>query len=389
MSNNNLSGTIPVSFGKLKHLSAIDSSSNSWNGSIPTAIGDATSLVTINLSNNSLTGGIPPTFGKLRHLSAMNLAANRLSGTVPASLASCRNLSSLILTSNELSGNLPASVLALGIQNLQLQSNCVSGKVPLGGSQVDANGCTKPTPTVSTTPKPAKTVNCFPKSMASHLQITQTHLPTPNIYGVNGDFQNGTCNSIAQAMNTHCYGTCIVQCAGHPWNAWRYLECQDGYMCRKVGRSRICALPPSRPKTFNGFPPPSPTQPALPAYSGMTVPTATTSISTTEQYQVPPPQYTPPPQGVNQCISSYIPSTGPNQYGQNGDADGASCDTEAQVNNTHCAGPVYRSTRPIQMDLSFLSDWSGMSRGPWSSCLRILIIAICNTATSKHEYTRI
>ncbi|KAJ3298253.1 hypothetical protein HDU76_006478, partial [Blyttiomyces sp. JEL0837] len=222
-----------------------------------------------------------------------------------------------------------------------LGSNQISGAIPPGlktlnvtiivGNTCTGKGCS--TKSVTTTSRPTPTIDCFPKSMSKYLPA-KTVSPTPNIYGVHGDLRNATCDPVLQALNSHCLGVCVVECLGTPFNSWKYLQCKDGYICKKVGRSNVC-VKPSPSTTMLPYIPRSSSPPTLP--------------QSTSVYQVPPPNtqtqpaYQPTPTVSNKCFDytingPFIPSTGPNMYGPNGDAEGAPCDTEAQVNNLHCAG---------------------------------------------------
>ncbi|KAJ3333081.1 hypothetical protein HDU76_011622, partial [Blyttiomyces sp. JEL0837] len=199
----------------------------------------------------------------------------------------------------------------------KLDGNCVNGKVPLGGNNLVFNGCAtvKPTTTnIKPTYTPPKTVDCFPKSMSKYI-TKPTSLSTPNIYGIYGDARNATCDPALQSRNTHCLGICVVQCVGERYNAWKYMTCSGGRVCKKQ------TLTPTLPEpTYNYVIPVPTTADNTPLYQPTVTPIASDKCF---DYSINEP---------------FIPSTGLNLYKPNADAEGAPCDTEGQVNNLHCAG---------------------------------------------------
>jgi len=86
-----------------------------------TATGDVTGLY---LSNNQMTGPIPDSFGNLTALVHLQGDTNFLSGTVPASFSNLVALSQVVLYSNLLTGTLPVSISVLTVlQHLVLADN--------------------------------------------------------------------------------------------------------------------------------------------------------------------------------------------------------------------------------------------------------------------------
>ncbi|KOM25280.1 hypothetical protein LR48_Vigan77s000300 [Vigna angularis] len=83
ISDNQLSGNIPVEIGGCLSLKSLTMARNRFNGSIPTKIGNLASLETLDLSLNSLTGAIPESLGQLEYIQKLNLSFNHLEGEVP------------------------------------------------------------------------------------------------------------------------------------------------------------------------------------------------------------------------------------------------------------------------------------------------------------------
>lgn len=89
---------------KLYHLGLSD---NGLSGSLPVEIKEAVAFSSLDLSNNRLSGVLPPELCELVQLNSLNLRNNRFSGALPAEIGKMTELSSLDLTSNKFSGPLP------------------------------------------------------------------------------------------------------------------------------------------------------------------------------------------------------------------------------------------------------------------------------------------
>ncbi|CAL5363250.1 unnamed protein product [Camellia sinensis] len=90
-------------------LKSIDLSSNKLVGEIPKQVGSLAGLVSLNLSRNNLTGKIIQEVGRMKILECLDLSANELSGAIPTGLADLNFLSVLNLSNNKLSGKIPIS----------------------------------------------------------------------------------------------------------------------------------------------------------------------------------------------------------------------------------------------------------------------------------------
>ncbi|XP_062102883.1 receptor-like protein EIX2 [Humulus lupulus] len=83
MSDNNLSGEIPMELTSLILLGTLNLSMNHLTGSIPSTIGNCEKLETLDLSMNNLSGPIPQNMSSLTFLNHLNLSYNNLSGKIP------------------------------------------------------------------------------------------------------------------------------------------------------------------------------------------------------------------------------------------------------------------------------------------------------------------
>ncbi|WCJ25582.1 receptor-like protein kinase 2 [Euphorbia peplus] len=138
VSNNKMSGQIPVDFGTMcRSLKLLDASSNQISGVLPPSVGKSVSLVSLNLSWNLLQGQIPTSLGQMKNLKYLSLAGNKMNGTIPSSLGELRSLEVLDLSSNMLSGEIPNNLVKLiNLTALLLNDNKLSGQIPSGLANV-------------------------------------------------------------------------------------------------------------------------------------------------------------------------------------------------------------------------------------------------------------
>ncbi|XP_076890959.1 receptor-like protein 6 [Bidens hawaiensis] len=83
ISNNQFSGELPSTIGRLKALYVLNASHNGFTGSIPSSMGNLSQLESLDMSSNKLTGNIPVTLTLLTFLSVLNLSNNHLEGRIP------------------------------------------------------------------------------------------------------------------------------------------------------------------------------------------------------------------------------------------------------------------------------------------------------------------
>ncbi|MCO5553294.1 hypothetical protein L7F22_006815 [Adiantum nelumboides] len=83
---------------------------NRINGTIPPTLANCSSLEWLALSNNRLTGHIPLELGLIPKVNYLHIGNNSLSGTIPPTLGNCKYLVWLDLSSNKLEGIIPREI---------------------------------------------------------------------------------------------------------------------------------------------------------------------------------------------------------------------------------------------------------------------------------------
>ena len=133
------SGTLGSRIAQLTNLKTLAGDNNKLSGSLPSELGNLTNLVTMALGRNSFTGSIPSSLNSLSSITVIDLSdqtdhgGRGLSGELPA-LYSLSSLSKLILNSNAISGSLPINFLQ-GVnpevfEYADISSNSIIGHIP-------------------------------------------------------------------------------------------------------------------------------------------------------------------------------------------------------------------------------------------------------------------
>ena len=133
LTNNNLSGPMPLELGSLDEMTNLLLDGNALTGSIPSSLGDrANDIKYLELHDNQLTGSIPPELGNSNSLWFVRLHYNQLTGSIPAELGENNKLVDFHLNDNALSGSIPAGLSSLRkLTELNLQNNAgLSGAIP-------------------------------------------------------------------------------------------------------------------------------------------------------------------------------------------------------------------------------------------------------------------
>ncbi|KAJ6929478.1 protein BRASSINOSTEROID INSENSITIVE 1-like [Populus alba x Populus x berolinensis] len=130
LSSNNLSGSVPSSFGSCTSLESFDISTNNFTGGLPDSFSQHASLESLDLSSNSLSGPIPAGFN-CSQLTALHLSYNYLTGTIPSSLGTLNKLRDLNLWFNQLHGEIPLELMNIkALETLILDFNELTGVIP-------------------------------------------------------------------------------------------------------------------------------------------------------------------------------------------------------------------------------------------------------------------
>ncbi|OIW13580.1 hypothetical protein TanjilG_25679 [Lupinus angustifolius] len=136
---NNITGIVPLSLANCTQLQVLDLSSNAFTGSIPSvfcfrnAANSPSALEKILLAGNYLSGEIPAELGSCKNLRTIDFSFNNLNGSIPLQIWSLPNLSDMIIWANNLTGEIPEGICGHGrgnLENLILNNNFISGSIP-------------------------------------------------------------------------------------------------------------------------------------------------------------------------------------------------------------------------------------------------------------------
>jgi Leucine-rich repeat (LRR) protein len=106
------------------------------SGQISNKFSKCPNLQTLILSNNNITGAFPKSFGEDNpNLEIINLSNNQISGSLPTVVGRLSKLSYLQINENVLSGQISAESLStlFGLRRLELQGNLFTGPFPKAG----------------------------------------------------------------------------------------------------------------------------------------------------------------------------------------------------------------------------------------------------------------
>ncbi|XP_008225908.1 PREDICTED: LRR receptor-like serine/threonine-protein kinase GSO1 [Prunus mume] len=132
VSENNLSGTIPLSICNMQEMSRISLRNNQLLGEFPQRWSLWSVIQLIDVSHNNLSGSIPNSMAIPSSLMVFKANNNNFSGEIPLFFQNCTSLVLLNLGGNKFTGNLPLWIRSdvPQLQVLQLQSNLLSGHIP-------------------------------------------------------------------------------------------------------------------------------------------------------------------------------------------------------------------------------------------------------------------
>ncbi|KAG8499410.1 hypothetical protein CXB51_005919 [Gossypium anomalum] len=131
LSNNNLFGTIPTSFGNCSSLVYLNLGSNNLTGVIPEELQGAKRLSFLNVSGNHFDGPFPSVVRRLERISVIDMGNNKLSGKIPEFIGDLKDLRILLLEFNSFNGSIPEEINALeSLQFIGFSNNQLSGPIP-------------------------------------------------------------------------------------------------------------------------------------------------------------------------------------------------------------------------------------------------------------------
>ena len=125
LGNGQLTGEIPTSICKCRHLSMIKLYNNALRGPLPQCICTMQSVLSIDISNNQIAGSIPSCIGNMPFLFEMHFSHNNMTGTFPDLAGNVSSfLQTIDLSHNSFYGALPTSLNSFGgIQNFIINDN--------------------------------------------------------------------------------------------------------------------------------------------------------------------------------------------------------------------------------------------------------------------------
>ncbi|XP_026439445.1 polygalacturonase inhibitor 1-like, partial [Papaver somniferum] len=124
----NITGSIPQSITKLKHLVLLDLSDLSLSGPVPNFLNQLTLLDRLVLSDNQFSGSVPPNLSDLKDIRNIYLDGNKLTGSIPESYGKFTGTApALYLARNKLTGPIPKSFGALAYPYIDLSRNKLTG----------------------------------------------------------------------------------------------------------------------------------------------------------------------------------------------------------------------------------------------------------------------
>ncbi|XP_024394507.1 leucine-rich repeat receptor-like protein kinase PEPR1 [Physcomitrium patens] len=130
LSNNSLTGPIPLELASATALETLHLRSNRLDGQVvPTIFRALSNLTSLDVGNNSLQGSIPPSLGGLQFLETLDMSGNNLTGQIPVELNSCKRLNKVVLSRNGLQGGVPFKSLS-NLTFLDVGKNDLSGELP-------------------------------------------------------------------------------------------------------------------------------------------------------------------------------------------------------------------------------------------------------------------
>ncbi|KAI3885863.1 hypothetical protein MKX03_017579 [Papaver bracteatum] len=121
---NKFHGSLPDSIINLSRLSSLDVNDkmgrNQLTGSIPVSIGKLPNLIQVEIWDNQLSRKIPSSICNSTKLEEIDFGSNRLQGRIPPSMGNCSKLLKLVLWENQFTGTIPKQLIGLSSLSIKL-----------------------------------------------------------------------------------------------------------------------------------------------------------------------------------------------------------------------------------------------------------------------------
>jgi Leucine-rich repeat (LRR) protein len=119
---------MPLSIQELSKLEFLDMSQNALTGTVPVSLGNMKALTNIRLGGNQFApSGIPPVFFTILNLKELSMPMTNLSGPIPAWVPLMDRLEYLDLSGNSLTGSIPDGIFGMpNLYTLILRTNKIN-----------------------------------------------------------------------------------------------------------------------------------------------------------------------------------------------------------------------------------------------------------------------
>ncbi|CAL1405550.1 unnamed protein product [Linum trigynum] len=130
LKSQNLSGTLPPEFSRLRFLKSLELSKNILSGTVPPQWATLP-LVELYVMGNRLSGPFPKVLANITTLRNLSIEANQFSGPIPPEIGKMINMERLHINSNAFTGKLPVQLTKLvNLTDLRISDNNFSGRIP-------------------------------------------------------------------------------------------------------------------------------------------------------------------------------------------------------------------------------------------------------------------
>ena len=132
LSNNNLTGVLPIDLEQLSQLRILSLFLNNISGELPDIFGNMGSLEELVISKNDMTGIVPSSIAELTSLRQLVLLSNGFIGPLP-DLGNLKNLEEMVIGRNDFSGPFPDWIMELSsLTFLSVENMGLNGEMPPG-----------------------------------------------------------------------------------------------------------------------------------------------------------------------------------------------------------------------------------------------------------------